>query len=288
MPKRFSASRNELVPDLVKQSLRLGISALITCAVAMRFERIEYIWYPLLAVVTVIDDNDENTFRAANARILGTITGGLVTFVVHSIINGWPAIFVSLLISIPLLRQLGWSSGFGSAAMITIMFLAIPSYTEVDWNYIFNRSVDTVIGIIIALLVTRFLWPRNRLLEMKKIIKSLEIKLHTRLLILSKWVADETVDPTPFQPAPITRDILELQRLLNVEMNQGVRHQQLLKEQGWPQRILLWRELQMRWIQVERLLERISRREPLAPQPALSRYLQPEIDVGFQSLDIDF
>ncbi|MFL0774275.1 MAG: FUSC family protein, partial [Prochlorococcus sp.] len=84
----------------------------------------------------------------------------------------------------------------------------------------------------------------------------------------------------------ITRDILELQRLLNVEMAQGARHPKLLKHQGWPQRVLLWRSLHVRWIQVERLLERISRREQIAPQPSLSRYLEPATDIHGKPLDL--
>ncbi|HJN36059.1 MAG: aromatic acid exporter family protein [Prochlorococcus sp.] len=286
MDKITTTRRSEVVPENVKQSLRLGISALITCAIAMGFERIEYIWYPLLAVITVIDEEDENTMRAASARVLGTITGGMVTFVVHTIISGWPAILVSLLIIIPLLRQLGWSAGFPSAAMITIMFLAIPNYTNVDWNYIFNRSLDTIVGIFIAVLVCRLLWPKNRLVEMQLLIKGLQQQLDHRLSLLSQWLAGDQEAPSHFQPEAITRDILELQRLLNVEMAQGARHQKLLKHQGWPQRVLLWRSLHVRWIQVERLLERISRREQIAPQPSLSRYLEPATDIHGKPLDL--
>ena len=286
MDKTTTTHRSNVVPEIVKQSLRLGISALITCAIAMRFERIEYIWYPLLAVITVIDEKDESTMRAASARVLGTITGGLVTFVVHTILSGWTAILVSLLITIPLLRQLGWSAGFPSAAMITIMFLAVPNYTEVDWSYIFNRSLDTIIGIIVAVLICRMLWPRNRLEDMQRLTKGLQHKLNYRLSLLSQWVAGEIPEPNRFQPAEITRDILELQRLLNVEMAQGNRHQKFLKKQGWPQRILLWRSLQVRWIQVERLLERISKREQIVPQPSLSRYLEPERDIKGKPLNL--
>ena len=74
--------------NLVKQSLRLGISVLITCAIAQHFDRINFVWYPVLAVIFVVDDQDENTLRAARGRILGTVTGGLVVFLVHTLLSG--------------------------------------------------------------------------------------------------------------------------------------------------------------------------------------------------------
>ena len=44
-PAFVSVDRN-----LLRQSLRLGVSILITCAIAQHFQRITYLWYPLLAV----------------------------------------------------------------------------------------------------------------------------------------------------------------------------------------------------------------------------------------------
>jgi hypothetical protein len=37
--------------NIVKQSLRLGISVLITCAIAQHLDRIDFVWYPVLAVI---------------------------------------------------------------------------------------------------------------------------------------------------------------------------------------------------------------------------------------------
>ena len=147
--------------NLLRQSLRLGLSILITCAIAEHFDRIAFAWYPLLAVTFVIDDQDENSLRAARGRILGTIAGGLITFLVHTIMSGWIGILVSLLITIPLLRRLGWSNGLSTAVVVTVMFLSIDAYTKLDWAYVFNRSLDTLVGILVALIVGRLLWPKT-------------------------------------------------------------------------------------------------------------------------------
>ena len=60
--------------ELVRNSLKLFTAAFITAGVALWTERIEFVWYPLVAVVVVVDDNDEHTTQAASNRILGTAT----------------------------------------------------------------------------------------------------------------------------------------------------------------------------------------------------------------------
>ena len=70
--------------QLLRNSLKLFVAVFITATIAAWTERIQFVWYPLLAVVIVVDDNDDHTVQAAAGRILGTVVGGLVTFVVHT------------------------------------------------------------------------------------------------------------------------------------------------------------------------------------------------------------
>ena len=56
------------------------MAAFITAALALLFERIAYVWYPMLAV-----------------GVLVTITGALVTFLVHTVLAGWQGVLLSLL-----------------------------------------------------------------------------------------------------------------------------------------------------------------------------------------------
>jgi uncharacterized membrane protein YgaE (UPF0421/DUF939 family) len=270
--------------NLLRQSLRLGLSVLITCAIAQHFQRITYLWYPLLAVTFVVDDQDDNSLRAARGRILGTVTGGLVTFVVHTILTGWIGILVSLLISIPLLRRLGWSSGLSTAAVITIMFLGIPGYSLLNWSYVFNRSVDTVVGIVVALLMGRLFWPKNRLARMQELSDGLLTILHHRLNAHSAAFQGRGPAPEPIDSEAITRSLLELQRLINVEESLGPRHSQRLRQRRWPQRMSLLRCLQVRWLLVERLLESLRPNEGVIVLPELGRYLDPQQSQPLQAL----
>ncbi len=83
---------------LVRNSLKLAVAALITAAIAVHFGRIEFLWYPLLAVVIVVDDNDDHTVQAATGRVMGTVLGGLITFLVHTVLSGWAGVLVSLVL----------------------------------------------------------------------------------------------------------------------------------------------------------------------------------------------
>ena len=268
MPSFASVDRN-----LLRQSLRLGLSILITCAIAQHFQRITYLWYPLLAVNLVVDDQDENSLRAARGRLLGTVTGGLITFLVHSIMAGWIGILVSLLISIPLLRRLGWTSGLSTAVTVTVMFLGIHEYATLSWDYVFNRSIDTLVGIIVALVMGRLLWPKNRLARMQSLHEQLTDLLETRIQAHSLALQGRGSPPPEIQPAVITKQLLELQRLINVELSLGPRHVQRLDRDHWRQRLSLWRCQQVRWLLVERLIERLHRDDGAEYLPALGKYL---------------
>ena len=259
--------------NLLRQSIRLGVSILITCAIAQHFQRVTYVWYPLLAVNLIVDDQDENSLRAARGRILGTVTGGLVTFLVHSIMTGWIGILVSLLISIPLLRRFGWASGMSTAVTVTVMFLGIHDYATLSWDYVFNRSVDTLVGIIVALVMGRLLWPKNRLARMQNLHEQLTDLLQTRVEAHSLALQGRGSPPPAIQPAMITKQLLELQRLINVELSLGPRHVQRLDRDHWRQCLSLWRCQQARWLLVERLIERLHRDKGTEYLPALGRYL---------------
>lgn len=267
-PEFASVERN-----LLRQSFRLGISILITCAIAEHFHRITYAFYPLLAVNFVVDDQDENSLRAARGRILGTVTGGLVAFLVHTMLSGWIGILISLLITVPLLRRLGWASGLSTAVVMTVMFLGINEHAILNWDYVFNRSVDTLIGIIVALVMGRLLWPKNRLARMQSLHDQLTNLLQTRVEAHSLALQGKGPPPPEIKPAVITKQLLELQRLINVELNLGPQHVQRLEHYRWRQCLSLWRCQQVRWLLVERLIERVHRDKGSEYLPDIGYYL---------------
>ena len=251
--------------DLLRQSLRLAIAAFLTAAIATRFSSIAYVWYPLTAVVVVVDDNTEQSLKAAIGRIIGTFLGGLITFVVHTILGGWIGVLVSMLLMVPILRVLGLQSSLGTAALVSLMFLMIPKHEELNWDYAFQRSLDTAIGCAIAIGVGLLLWPRQGAQELH----TLEAGLRSTLLAQSRahrrWLQGLASQPEPLASERLAQAVLSMEQLLARELRGP--HARRLRQQRWPQRLKLWERVQQHWCAWEGLLLNLPSRPP-GPSPA--------------------
>ncbi len=241
--------------ELLRNSLKLAVAVFLTATIAVWTERVEFVWYPLLAAIIVVDDNDDQTIKAASARILGTVAGGLITFIVHTILSGWMGVLVSLVLMIPILQWLGWQSALGTASITSIMFLMIPSHVALNWNYVFNRALDTVVGCIVAIVVGLLFWPRNSFSELGAADQRLRSSLQHQLQLYADWVRHRAERPMPLNPAPLTGDLLRIEQLVSRERT-GPRHNALRTTQ-WEQRLRLWQLTQSHWINWERLMQSI-------------------------------
>lgn len=246
-------------PQLLRHSLRLAVTVFLTAALAVWSERIAYVWYPLVAAVVVVDDNDDRTIKAASARVLGTVMGGLVTFLVHTLLSGWLGVLVSLLLMIPVLRLFGWQSSLGTAGLVSVMFLMIPSYEALNWSYAFNRALDTAVGCLVAVAVGLLFWPRNSEAERQRIDTELRHSLEGQLQAYGRWLQGHQPLPTPLSPAPLTANLLRLEELIALQRHGPLRQQRLLRP--WERRLLAWQQVLSHWVAWERLLQE------LPPQP---------------------
>lgn len=247
-----SPARNPLNPELLRKSLKLAVASFMTAAVALHFQRMEFVWYPLLAVVMVVDDNDEQTVKAARARILGTVGGGLVTFLVHTVVGGWMGVMLSILLMVPVLRALGWQAGLSTGALVSVMFLMIPLHERLNWEYVFNRALDTSVGCAIALAVGLLFWPRNRLRELAIAEEQLLHQLGQQVAAYRHWLNGGGSRPTPLTPVSLSASLARMNQW--VQLEQGGPRRPWLLRQRWRQRLLVWRSVQHHWVQWERLL----------------------------------
>jgi uncharacterized membrane protein YgaE (UPF0421/DUF939 family) len=246
--------------DLVRNSLRLALATFLTAAIALWFERILFVWYPLIAVVVTIDDSDEQTIKAVMARMLGTILGGLVTFAVHCVLDGWIGVLVSLLLMLPLLRLLGWEAATGTATLISIMFLMVPRYSALNWGYVFNRGLDTAVGCLIAIVVGLLFWPNDTSKRLHQEELALKAMLREQLHRYQGWLRDGADRPEPIQPAPFSASVQQLETLVDEEQH-GPRRARL-RHHRWPERLALWRGVRHHWLALERLLAALPARLP--------------------------
>jgi len=264
-PTVASPLLGRLNAELIRNSLKLAVAVFVTATVAVWTERIEFVWYPVMAAIIVVDDNDEQTISAATARILGTVMGGLITFLVHTMLSGWIGVLVSLVLMIPILQALGWQSALGTAGLTSIMFLMIPSHVALNWTYVFNRALDTVVGCVVAILVGLLFWPRDSYRELNAADQRLRRTLLSQLQHYSAWLQDQQHRPTPLNPAPLTTDLVRMEQLVGRERS-GPR-QRLLRRNQWEERLRLWQLAQFHWIAWERLLQSLPEQQAQQAEP---------------------
>ncbi|MFM1799329.1 MAG: hypothetical protein RLZZ117_1607 [Cyanobacteriota bacterium] len=269
-----------MTADLLRNSLKLAVAIGITAALAEHFDRLSFAWYPLLAVVIVVDDNDDQTLRAASGRILGTVVGCLLTFWVHSVASGWPGVFLTLLLLVPVLRLLGWQSAMGTAGLIPIVFLMIPAHVELDWTYAVDRSLDTAVGCAVALAVGLLFWPRSGLQQLGATEENLRQRLREQLVAYRDWLDGRAPRPDPLPAAALSSSVERLETFLRGQLAgpRGRAPHVVL----WRRRVALWQSLRLHWVQWERLL---AASELPSPAPGAADPLRGAIGALASHLD---
>jgi len=247
------------VPSVLSRSslraaIKISLAAALAGAWAVSFSQVEFAWYPLLAVVMCMDETDTRVVAAARARVLGTIAAGLVSFLVHTVLAGWIGLTVTLVIVVPLLRLLKWQASLGTALVVSSMLFLVARYSELNWLYVFNRTADTLVGVLATLIVNALFWPINRLGEMNAVERQLRRLMAQRLELIReqlKGPAGASAQPEPAAPIAGGRLCQQLSQLVGDELRSNPEGP--VKQQHWRQRSLLWERINHHSLQLQRL-----------------------------------
>ncbi|WP_099188894.1 aromatic acid exporter family protein [Tepidibacter mesophilus] len=174
------------------RNIKTAIAVSLSVAVS-RFFNMEYPFYAAIAAIISMQTTVGESFKVGRNRILGTILGAVVG-VVFYVINPSSVIImgIGIMIVIYICNLFRWNKSISIAG---IVFCVIMS--NLDGRnpvfYAINRTIDTFIGIIIAVLVNYLITPMdnynkiednliqigndlNKLLE-NKVVKNLNIDL---------------------------------------------------------------------------------------------------------------
>jgi len=174
-------------------------------------------------------------------------------------------VLVSLLLMVPALQLLGWQSALGTAGITSIMFLMLPSHVALNWDYVFNRALDTSVGCLVAIAVGLLFWPRNALRQMELAEAHLRLQLSNQLRRYRAWLDQGDPRPLPLDPAPLTSDLQRLEQLMAQE--QAGPRRQALRRGHWDQRLRLWQLVHFHWVSWERLLADLPDHQIQAADP---------------------
>ena len=265
-----------LPPSVLRTTLKYGVAAALAGALAMNRQDVHFAWYPLVAVVMCMDETDTRVLAASRTRVLGTVTGGVVAGLVHTILSGWIGLTVSLLLVVPLLRLLGWQSSRALGMLVCSMLFLIEHYSQLDWVYVLNRILDTLLGIGAVLVVSYLFWPVNRLAEIRSLDGQLRSTTGERLVAIRQWLKTSQAEPVA---APVAITGSRLAQQLSQLVNDELRSTPLGpgQRQRWRQRGVLWERINHHSLQLQRLVR-------MLPQGALAGAETPWLEALPQML----
>lgn len=112
-----------------------------------------------IAAIIAMQGNLVDSYRMGRNRILGTILGAAVGLLGSFISIGNPLVIgLGTIIVIYLCNKLGWSK---SITIATVVFISIIMNVErgQELSYSLNRVLDTLVGIIVAVIVNFVIFP---------------------------------------------------------------------------------------------------------------------------------
>ncbi|WP_341886501.1 FUSC family protein [Synechococcus sp. UW140] len=242
----------ELNQQALKNAIKYFVAAAIAGSIALATDQVSFIWYPLLAVVMCMDETETRVIAASRGRMLGTVAAGVVGFVMHTVLQGWVALTVSLLILVPILRWCRWQAGLATGVVLLSMLFLVAEYSSLDWLYILNRTIDTLIGVLVAIAVSNLLWPINRLAEIYSLDLKLRQLLSKRLLNIQQLLFGTAAAPEAQVPLEGSRLIGQLSQLVNDELRS--RPHGAATRKHWRQRCILWERVNHHSMQLLRLI----------------------------------
>lgn len=243
----------ELNQQALKNAIKYFVAAAIAGSIALATDQVKYIWYPLLAVVMCMDETETRVIAASRGRMLGTVAAGFVGFFVHTVLQGWLALTISLLILVPILRWCRWQAGLATGVVLLSMLFLVAEYSSLDWLYILNRTIDTLIGVLVAIVVSNLIWPINRLAEVYNLDLKLRQLLSKRLLNIQQLLFGTAAAASAAQvPLEGSRLIGQLNQLVNDELRS--RPHGVASRNHWRQRCILWERVNHHSMQLLRLI----------------------------------
>jgi uncharacterized membrane protein YccC len=241
-----------LNPASLRAAIKITLAAALAGAWSLSFRDVEFVWYPLLAVVMCMDETDTRVVAAARARVLGTIAAGLVCFLVHTLLGGWIGLTVALLIVVPVLRICQWQASLGTSVVVSAMLFLVARYSALDWLYVLNRTADTLLGVAATLVVNFLFWPINRLGEVRSLDRQLRRLMTSRLAAIHQQLKGPRDLPVPVPEVMVGSNLCQqLRQLVNDELRSNPEGEG--RRLHWRQRSLLWERINHHSLQLQRL-----------------------------------
>lgn len=140
------------------RNIKTGL-AVFVCVVISRLLKLEYPFYSAIAAVIAMQSSVEGSFKAGKNRMLGTFVGAVIGYVFALIYHGNIILLtIGVMAIIHVCNLLNWKNAISIACVVFISIMLNNSNRD-PLFYSLNRLLDTFIGIMVALIINRFIAP---------------------------------------------------------------------------------------------------------------------------------
>lgn len=152
------------------RAIKTAIAVFLCLVISFLLKKEDAFFSSIAAIICMQQTNDE-TFKAGLHRLVGTTLGGIIGYVVLEIISSLPVYYdvlniflipACVLLVIYLCNAINKKSSVGIGCIVLVSILSdLDRSTQDTLLYVINRVIDTSIGIVIAMLVNRFLFTKE-------------------------------------------------------------------------------------------------------------------------------
>ncbi|WP_223067380.1 FUSC family protein [Paenibacillus caui] len=160
------------------RNIKTGI-AICVCLIVSALLHLEYPFYAAIATIISMENSITNSFTAGKHRTMGTMVGAIVG-ASFAFIEPGNAVYcaIGVMVVIYLCNLLHWKKSVSIGCIVFLAIMLNLQNGESPMSYGLNRIIDTVIGIVVAVIVNYAVFPPRH-----------EVKLHKARKALAKRMA---------------------------------------------------------------------------------------------------
>lgn len=146
----------------IRNSIQVGFAGFLAAGLLLfageNATRIDA-FYLVYGVARSLLPTPEASMKAARARVIGTVFGGVVVALLMQSVSNWLAVGMGYILIKVLGRRIGLNQAtLMNAVIMAILLVAIPGYKAMGWQYVLYRSLWHLVGLMIGMAVERLFW----------------------------------------------------------------------------------------------------------------------------------
>lgn len=206
-------------PERVRHILKTGVAVGLSLVILNDWLHLPFDYYAIIAVVVAMQPTFGKSITAGRQRVFATGIGAVFALCLIHTLGGNPfTLALGIVLTILTCAYLGFGQGYVAGCILVT--LAILAHGADPNGYVWGRFIETLIGTVIALILSQLLWPNTAAQQLNQGVSQTLIKLGS----LYEMLMSSYLKGTDLQAGTqLTREIqksLQTQALLQTETQQ--------------------------------------------------------------------